>query len=166
MLGWEAWLKPWGPQACRAPGMLALFLPLDPDVRPKPAKQGSKPADGCAGGCFHACLHGPVISNKKHEFLLHISMSGSAFFHVASWGTSHKTKTRVVGHGCCQIKSQRCFALLCNLSQMLDHSRNPKSKLSCSPSALKYEIFFPFTFATVPDVTLGITTIYMNLTSF
>lgn len=100
---------------------------------------------------------------KKHEFLLHVSMSGSAFFHVTSWGTSHNTKTRVVGHGCCQIISQQRFALLYNLPDMLDHSRNPKRKLSCSPPALKYEIFFLFTFATMPDVTLGITKIYMNL---
>lgn len=32
VLGWEAWLKPWSPWTCRAPGMLALFLSLDPDV--------------------------------------------------------------------------------------------------------------------------------------
>ena len=116
VLGWEAWPKPWRPWACRAPEMLALCLSLDPDVWSKPTKQGSELTDGCAGGCFHACLHSAVISNKKHEFLLHISMAGSAFFHVASRGTSHKTKARVVGHGCCQIKSQQCFALLYNLS--------------------------------------------------
>ena len=69
---------------------------------------------------------------------------------------------RVVGHGCCQIKSQQCFALLYNLSHMLGHSRSPESKISCSPSASKCEIFSPFTFATMPDVTLGITKIYTN----
>lgn len=114
--------------------MLALFLSLDPDVWSKPTKQGSELTDGCAGGCFRVCLRSAMTSNRKHEFLLQISVSGSAFFHVTSWGTSHKTKARVVGHGCCQTKSQQCFALLYNLSQMLNHSRSPKSKLSCSPS--------------------------------
>lgn len=92
-------------------------------------------------------------------------MSGLACFHAASWGTSHET--RVVGT---QVLPDRITALLHYQAGMLDHSRKPPGKISCSLSDkcfhLMQAFFPPATFASASAVILDAPYKYTNCTSF